>query len=471
MTALAAADLTRHAGSARLSVWRTRWRIEVIPAAVALAALVLYLTVGLLRYLTYHAGYDLGYFAQVVDRTASGHPFETSFAPYSFLGQHWEPALLLPALVTRVIATPVLLIGLQSIALAAAPVGAWRLARVWIGGRLAPAAACLATALSPLAAAGAVSDFHTEAVTPALALFALDGAARGRRWAFLVPAAALFLVKEDAMLVAAGVGWIAWRANGRRLGIVLAVAGIAGFAITAGVIMPALRGGRPPTELAARYAYLGLTPAAVAHGAVLHPTAVLAHLTGGYSRWGWLRAFGPLVFLPLLAGTALLGVLPALLVALLSDSQWQASLDFQYGLEVLPLLLACALLGWRRVAPRRGGRAPAVCAGALVTAALVAYLASGYLPGGHGFDVARVTGLERRGAVEAVLRLVPQDASVSASTGLLAHLANRAAIYQFPDGMGARCVVLDGDASAGAVLPTEGYHLVTSAGGVTLWER
>jgi len=449
-------------------------RANAFPACVSASVFVVCFTIGTLHFLTYHApAYDFGYFAQVVERTAAGHPFQTSFAPYSFLGQHWEPALLLPAALFRVIATPLWLVGLQSLALALAPLGAWRVGQAWIGGRTAPAAACLATAFSPLLASGAAFDFHTEAVTPALALFALDGEARGRRWRFLLPVAALFFVKEDAMLVAAGVGWIAWRANRRRLGLVVAVAGICAFVLTVGVVMPAFRGGQP-SDLAGRYAYLGVTAGAIARGAATHPGSILAHLVGADARIGWLRALGPVAFLPLLSGTALLGALAPLSVALLSDDHWQATLDFQYGLEMLPLLVACALLGWRTVARRGGVRVSALCASALVMASLVAYAQSAYLPGGRSFDAAAVTGLGRRDAVEAVLRTVPPDASVSASRGLVAHLADHVVLHQFPEGIGARFVVLDDtfERGRGSInLPGHGYRLVKSGGGVSLWER
>lgn len=466
-----------------------------VPIIVAVVTFALCLTVGVLRYLTYHAwAYDLGYFTQVVDQTAAGHPFQTTFAPYSFLGQHWEPVLLVPAALMRIVATPLWLIGLQAAALALAPVAAWRLARAWVGGRLAPTAACFATALSPLLASAATFDVHTEAMTPAIALFALDASARDRGRRFLLLMALLFLVKEDAMLVASGVGWIAWRADGRRAGLAVAAAGVAAFAVTVGVVMPALRGGGP-TDLAARYAYLGATPGSAALGLFTHPGAAIGHLVGADARLGWLRAFGPLAFLPLLSGVALLGVLPVLGVALLSDAQPQSTLDLQYGLQAFPLLVACALLGVRRVsrlAQREGSGAWArritaalsprrlitAAAVPLVAASVLTYAVDARLPGGGAFDGASVRGLERHSAVEAVLERIPPDASVAASSGLVAHLADRAEVYQYPDAPQTQYVAIDGETGLGASgngeavgerLAAAGYHLVASGGEVRLW--
>jgi hypothetical protein len=260
--------------------------------------------------------------------------------------------------------------------------------------------------------------------------------------------------------------------------------------------MPAFRGGAP-SDLAARYAYLGATPLAALASAVTHPGDVLSHLTGPSARLGWLRAFGPLAFLPILAGSAILGVLPVLAVALLSANENQASLDLQYGLEAFPLLVACALLGLRRIAvhgadareaphrarPEHRWQPLGAGAAALAAASVLTYAASSRLPGGRAFDAASVSGLDRRGAVEDVLARIPSDASVSASSGLVAHLADRAQLNEFPMTPTGDYVVLDGqvwgaddprsrdDPAMRQRLLGAGYHVVCAGEGVMLWAR
>jgi hypothetical protein len=476
--ALDAADLRRKDGSAT-QVWQ---RVDVIPAGIALGALCLYVTVGLLRYLTYHSpAFDLGFFEQVTERTAAGHPFADSFNPWLFLGQHWEPVLAVPAMFDRLLtSTPIWLIVMQAAALAAAPIMAWRLAHAWLGGRGPATVAAVVTALSPLIAGGAAFDYHSEALTPALALAALDGAARGRTWRFVVPVLGLTLVKEDAFLVAAGVGWIVWCVHRRRLALWVTGGALAGFALLVGVVMQALRGG-DPGDLSWRYMYLGgSSPLQWIAGAVSHPLRPLQHLAGTGARSGMLRAFAPLGFVPLLAGFPLLGTLPVLALALLSVQARQSSLELQYGLEAFPLLLACALLGWRRMRTWKRSPAPGLL---LVGCTVIAYATTATLPGGARFDASATAGLERRAGVETVLSSIPADASVSATEGLVAHLANRAEIHVFPDGAQAEYVITDevpgqsrsandaGYRRALAGLPAHGYHVVASMNGVTVWKR
>ncbi|MFN2451097.1 MAG: DUF2079 domain-containing protein, partial [Candidatus Dormibacteria bacterium] len=455
----------------------------------------------LARYLSYQApAYDLGFFDQVVERTARGHAWQSSFLSYSFLGQHFEPVLLLPAALDRLTPSPIWLLVIQAVALGLAPVAAWRLGRAWLG-PWGGWAAALATCLSPLLIRAALFDFHAEALTPAVALFALDAAARHHRVRFALLLAFLALVKEDALLVAAGAGWIAWCADRRSLGLALSVAALAGFALVVGVVMPHERGGAPG-DLADRYAYLGgRSVSAMLRGALTAPSRPLGRLLGRDGLAGLATAALPLALLPLGAGWALLGAVPPLLVALLSADPDQARLLYHYGLESFPLLLACALLGWRAVLRRRGGltipprsvapqsarRAERRRTGSgrllgslLVGASLVVSVALA-LPAladrlGH-------VSLARHAQVERVLAGVPPAAEVSAQTGLVPHLSARASIFEFPSGFGTRYVVLDdlgpvsdqaraaGYATRRAQLSGAGYRPIRRAAGVTLWIR
>lgn len=460
--------------------WLDRFGPWLIGAGVA----VLTLTISLLRFYSLHApAYDLGFFDQVASNTVRGQLMLTTFLPYSFLGEHWEPLFGVFAQLYRVIATPIWLIAIQAVALGLAPLAAARLARLWLPGRPhAPLVAALAMACSPLLTNAAPLGFHTEAVTPAVTLFALEAAATRRRLRFVLLMLVLAAVKEDALLVAAGAGWIAWRADRERLGLAVAAGGVAGFLLVVMVVMPFFRGGQP-TDLAASYSWLapGTTSiAAYLRAAATHPGAVLAHLVSPAALEGWALALLPLALLPPLSGWALLGALPPLLVALLSGTTWQGTLQLQYGLEAAPLLLACALLGWRRLPPR-----PAVTQAAtvsLVAAAAAAYALAAALPGGRHYGPREEAGVARFLAANAVLERIPANAAVAASSGLVPHLSERAEIWEFPAGLGVPYVVLDergplsdqsrsGYAQARAALTAWHYRVVAAAGGVTLWQR
>ncbi|PZR84205.1 MAG: hypothetical protein DLM65_00300 [Candidatus Aeolococcus gillhamiae] len=455
------------------------------PLLVAVATALVVATTTLLRYLTFHSpAYDLGFFEQVTEQTAHGHLFVSAFLPYSFLGEHWEPLLGVFAQFDRLVPTPIWLLLIEAVAVGAAPLAAARLAAAWLPlSKAAPLVAALAMACSPLLTTGAAFDYHTEALTPAVALFALDAAARGRFLRFVLLLLLLAAIKEDALLVVAGVGWIAWRADGRRIGLAAAGAGVAGFLTLVIAVMPFFRHGLP-TDLLKTYGWLSPASRSVAHllvTAISHPGTVMSHLLSHDALYGWAIALLPLALLPLLSGWALLGALAVLLVPLMTNVPAEMSLHYQYGLEAAPLLLACALLGWRRLASDGAARQRRL--GALLAATSVAaYAVAAPLPGALGFDASTVSGVGRHADVERLLGLIPPNAPVAAQTGLVAHLGNRASLWEFPSGLGVPYVVLDaegpistqsrhGFARAVAELPSAGYAVMAAAAGVTLWAR
>ena len=454
------------------------------PLLIAAIIALVSFAVSAFRFFSFYApAYDLGFFDQVASNTANGHLMLTTFLPYSFLGEHWSPMFGVIAQLYRIVETPIWLMVVQAIAFGAAALAAAGLARAWLPGRPhAPVIAAFAMAASPLLTNAASLGFHTEALTPAVALFALEAAATRRRVRFVLLLLVLATIKEDALLVAAGAGWIAWRADRDRLALFAVPIGFAGFLYVVLLVMPFFRGAQP-SDLASAYSWLspGSTSIGIDLGAaVTHPDAVLTHLVAPNALRAWALALLPLALLPLLSGWPLLGALPPLLVALLSDNQWQGGLQMQYGLEAAPLLLACALLGWRNLPPlpQLARVAPAV----VVAATAAGYAIVVAVSSGQYLDPGEVAAIAKFPAITAVLDRIPSNAPVSASSGLVPHLSDRQEVFEFPGGLGLPYVALDikgplssqsRDGYDNAVARMAGwrYRVVASGGGVTLWQR
>jgi hypothetical protein len=203
----------------------------------------------------------------------------------------------------------------------------------------------------------------------------------------------------------------------------------------------------------------------------------VGHLLSARVLIGWAFALLPFALLPLLSGWALLGALLPLLVSLMSGNDWQNGLQLQYGLESAPLLLACAMLGWRRLPPFQVLLRAAPLT--MVATSVIAYALVVTLPGNQ-FDTWWLGGSSRYPSVKTVLDRIPANAALSASTGLVPHLSERTEIWEFPAGLGVPYVVLDapglvsdksvGYANARAALRSWHYHVVAGADGVTLWK-
>jgi uncharacterized membrane protein len=450
------------------------------PLLAATGGSALFFAIAWLRFASYHgSAYDLAFFDQVVWNGAQGNGLRSSLLSYPFLGQHFEPVLYAFVPVYKLHATPLWLLGAQSLALGGAAVPLWALARRWLGGGVRPLVVCAAYLLQVGVARAVGFDFHTEALAVPFVFLALLGAARGDTLLLLLAGVAPMLCKEDGALVTLGIAILALVVHRRRAGLVLGgVALVGGAAIVLGV-MPWLRGGASG-DLVARYAYLGDSAGGVLAHLVTQPGAWLGHLVSAPAGPALLMALAAVGFLPLLRPFAFLAALPALLLPLLAADPYQGGLRLHYALQATPLLVCAAMLGWQRVrssahAPRR---LPVL---ALLGGALATWLALSPLPGAHGPDAVHLDGVDRAPAVDALLARIPPGDSIAATGDLLTHLAARPVIAEFPNRTPTQWVALDtratlsaqsvaaGYADAAAHLDARGYVRVATAAGVELW--
>ena len=464
----------------------------MLPWSVGLAAAVVFFTLALIRYLSFHStAYDLGFFDQVLWNVAQGRGLASTFIAYNFFGEHFEPALLLFVPLYRLAPSPVWLLAAQSVALGLAVVPVHALAGRLLGalpsapsplGRgikggglstIAPAAAWFAVAayLFQLGLARAVEfDFHTEALAVPFVFLAIM-AAMSRRWPlFLVCAAAPLLAKEDGALVVVSIGVLAFLLTRHAISLAPVAGGVAYGVVVVGWIMPVVRAGAPG-DLVLRYAYLGTTPNDVALHIFTKPTAWIGHFFGSPAPLAVLVMVAAVGMLPLLRPAALGIAVAPLIPSVISMSPYQAGLRLQYALGAVPLLVLAAVLGWQRVPRIAGG--VALLAGALAT-----WIWLGPILPSLGTDVPQ---LSRAGAIDSVLARIPREARVAASSGLVPHLSERREIWEFPAGLGVPWVVVDnvrqptqeslasGYREAIARLPLSGYRLAAESGGVSLW--
>lgn len=455
------------------------------PWLAATLAAAAFFAVAWLRFASYHStAYDLAFFDQAVWNAARGTGLHSSFVSYPFLGQHFEPALYLFVPLYRLHATPLWLLGAQSLALGAAVVPLWALARRWLGsGSVGPAIACTAYLLQVGVARAVGFDFHTEALAVPFVFLALLGAARDDMRLLLLAGAVPMLCKEDGALVTLGIALLALLVvRRRRATLALAGFALAGGALVVLVAMPHLRGGLPG-DLVARYAYLGNTPGAVLLHLVTEPGVWLRHVAGAPAGPALLMALAAVGFLPLLRPLALLACVPALLLPLLADDAYQGGLRLHYALQATPLLVCAAMLGWRRSRAWLRGVARSSPAAATLAGSLATWLALSPLPGGHGPDAVDLSGVARGARIDVLLARIPAGASVAATGDLLTHLAERRSIAELPALQPPDWVAVDtraapsqqsraaGYAAAVASLPSRGYVRVAGAAGVVLWRR
>jgi uncharacterized membrane protein len=384
--------------------------------------------------------FDLGNLTQAVWSTAHFHPLEMTDLQgrqISRLGAHFDPIVAAFAPLWWVWPSPSLLLAVQAAAVAAGAPAAYLLARKHLASDWAGLGFALAYLLYPATQWLVLDDFHPVALATPLLLWGfwfLDG---DRLVAFALVAIPAALSKEQIGLTVAAMGlWYAVTKGHRRAGAVIALAGVAVSLFAVVVVVPhfAPGGGSP---FAGRYDAVGGSPQGIVKTAITDPSTLVSEVTETRDLTYVRDLLAPLLGLSLLSPVTALTALPELALNLLSSTRTQTSIHFHYTAGSIPGLFVAAILGAARVR-RRWASVVSWLPKALVLALVGAGVLLGPLPiyrhVPFGSDLAareHVVGPHARAAARA-LRVIPPDATVSATNTLGAHLSERARITSFP---------------------------------------
>ena len=365
-----------------------------------------------LRHRAFGSGrFDLGNMAQAVWSTADGDLLSVTDVhgeQISRLGAHFDPILAALAPLWWLWPSPELLLVVQACAVAAGALPVFWLARAHLDSERPAAALAVAYLLYPPVQWLTASDFHPVSLACPLLLFAWWFLDERRLLPFALCAAAALATKEHVGLTIAAMGvWYAIRYRAPRTGGAVAIAAGSVALIAALVVVP-------------YYAPAGVSAFESRYDSPSLDGRDLSYLAA---------LFLPLGLLPFAAPLALLPALPELGLNLLSSTITQTSVKTHYAATAIPALLAATVYGVARVGERAGFVA--------ALAALAGAIALG--PVGR-VDVAAGA---HDAAARRALAVVPDDAPVSATNALGAHLSERQRIFSFPVLREAEWVVVD----------------------------
>jgi uncharacterized membrane protein len=382
--------------------------------------------VALGRYAAWHScTLDMAYYTRLVWGLGRGDPSQPVVDAAHWLGLHFEPVLLPLAAASRLgLPTAPMLLVVQALAGAAVIYPATDFLRRRPGLAAVAPGLALAVFLVPAFTRNLDFDFHpnTVAVWPLLAFVnALDAG----RW----PSAARWLLlaatcREDIALQGAAAALFAPGVPGRvRLGF--AVAGLAWFALYAGLVQPMFAHAHDRSSFAQHFGHLGVSGGAGVPGVVAAladtPGAVLSRLLTLDRVLYPVAVLASLAFLPLRGPRWLAGATPVLGINLLSGFDGVRALDAHYLTAAAPFVFAAAVDG--------ASRAPdaALAARRLVLAGLVttAWVLGPDLPGRVRAWLPDADTARARAAAAAI----PAGAPVVAPSEILAHLAERPRVH------------------------------------------
>jgi uncharacterized membrane protein len=268
---------------------------------------------------------------------------------FMLLADHWSPILALLAPLYWIHDDPTTLLVAQGVLFALAIPPLWVYTRRKLGAGAAYFV-CVAYALSLPVMAAVIFDFHEVAFVPVLTAVMVERFDAGKRWAGVLAAVALLLVKEDMGLLVAGFGCYLLLTRRRPetwIGLAFVIGGVTATWVATQVLIPAF-GGSATFYWA--YGQFGPTLGSALANVLTHPLHALdvfvTPQVKARTMIGLLAAFG---FLPL-ASPLVVAVLPLLAERMLASGYpfwWWA--DYQYDAFVVMMLCCAAVDGAARL--------------------------------------------------------------------------------------------------------------------------
>lgn len=329
---------------------------------LAAATFVYYFALLEHQYLAIRTSNEVPAFEDLFWNALRGHGLRAAPGEPSFLGHHFSPILWLLVPLYAIGTSVHSLLGVHALAAALTvhPLFALTRSRLGSSGAALAVAACIP--LSRVMNYGVMVGFHMEVFYPALALYAVGAAERGRwRW-FAGLVVAYLMVKEDAAVPMAGLGVYLWLRGWRKAGVLTAAGAVAWLGAVLLVIIPAFRAQYPDREweFVRYWSAYGEGLGEVARN-MLDPRVHAGVLFTPEKLAKSFNVFSVFLFLPFLSWRALVAlVLPSWFILYSSDQPQLWGLGTYYGFAITPFLFVAALDGlgtlqrwvrWPRLVP------------------------------------------------------------------------------------------------------------------------
>ncbi len=420
---------------------------KFVYVAVGLYA-VTFAALSVLQHLSFNTNaFDLGNMDQAVWNTTHGRPLEfTNWeGGNTRLAAHVEPILFLVALTYRIYSSPVTLLVLQSFIISLGALPAFWLARDVLRNSFAAVVFSFSYLLSPALEIANLADFHAVAFSSSFLLFAFYYAHKHNYLGFFTAAVLAMATKEHVPFSVFLLGlYIIVIQRHRNIGLV--TCGVSAlWAATAFLVIIPHFNPEGVSPYLSRYDHVGAGPMEMVKNLVSDPGGAIAMVTAPAKATYALSFFSPTLFLALLSPATAVMTLPDLSINLLSNFS-EMYLGNHYGAVIVPFMTVSAILGagallglLRRVDTRAAQWGMAALAVAVLVSSLQQYYFQVFLP--LTDHLPRLTPHET--VARDIIKLIPPDAAVSASSTLNPHVSQRRQLSLFPDMAQAEYIMVD----------------------------
>jgi uncharacterized membrane protein len=441
----------------------------------AIAFLVITLGLTLHRHFIFYSSYDQGIFNQVFWNGTHGNFFQSTLSSqlstnvvhggevpkvdYHRLGQHFTPALLLWLPIYALFPHPATLTVLQAIFITAGGLVLYALGRIY----LEPAIAFL-IAVSYYGANAilgpSLANFHDISQIP-LFVFSLLWAMEKRRWwLFWLLAILTLAIREDSGITLFGVGvYLVASRRYPKIGLVLSSLSFLYIVALTNLIMPLFSDDIAKRFMLERFGQYAEGESAstleIIWGMVSNPWRLLVELVTPV--WGTIKyllgQWLPLAFIPVVAPASWAIAIFPLLKLLLGKGESVLAISLRYAMSVTPGLFYGAILWWagqgfsnfnrslvdcqpRKLYPKfRGFWIFCICLSIFFTiTSNPSRTLSFVIPDSiqPWLYISPLEQWQHVPQIHSLLKKIPPDASVSATTYLIPHLSSRREVIRLP---------------------------------------
>jgi uncharacterized membrane protein len=404
----------------------TPWALGVVWLAAAVYALVLCMACHT-KFVNYGYGdFDLAVHSQSMWNILHGS-FDSSILGIPFLGNHMVLILFLLAPLYGIFSSPLMLLYLQTIALAAGAFGIYRIASQNLPEWLATALSVVYLLYPPLIYLN-LYEFHPIALAVPLLIWMLCFYHETRFTPFLGCMVLSLMCQENVALIILAFSFCALldRRRGKWFWTPF-VSGLVYFCVVVLAVMPRLNNNT--IQFGRLYNHLGNSPSEILCNSLLHPIRFACYMLEPAKLMFVNSLLSPLAYLSLLSPFSLLPALPALAQRLLSSRITESSIAYHYQAEFIPFVFYAAIFGAKRILAWKHRLVRPTLAIALIVLPLVTIIAGG-VPGAL-LKACRSSPQQAsmRARNDAVLASIPDQASVLSTFTFLPKLANRSSLY------------------------------------------
>lgn len=393
--------------------------------------LVLFLTSSFRHWNFQSTAFDLGIFDQALWQISQGETQVSSLIGRHIISDHGALILYPLSLLYSIVASPYVILLVQSLSLASGILWISSLAQQYkLSSQLTFISACC-YACNPVIFNANLFDFHPEVIGVPLIPLLLKFGEQRRYLEFSLVAIIVMSCKEALALTVSGIGLFFMARKEVKLGFITFSSGLTWFLLITQLVMPMVPGGTTGAAFN-RYSHLGSSLGEIIVNMLMSPQQIFSGLgvknisiyiisIFGIYFWVFNRKTAPLLLI----------CLPTFLLNVLSNAEYQTSMRFHYSLPIIPVLGMMAIFTFKeRLLPRWLG--PKKLLYSLALLFLVPQIRGNTnYPGKYPVDWHDFK--SSRSAVEQAISLIPERASIYASSKLIPHLAHRVPLTLIAD--------------------------------------